>query len=256
MQTKIEKVLVPGATGISVVLFEDPRESEVSTPPDQPLHRSLFLDEIRADLPTVEIPPYVRAFRKGDPLLGPPTFLLLVLDTKASVQGLLAHVVDESLILGYEPDCDDPDATEQPRLFWCPSPQEPQIHEGQVFIDVSNDCGTSRGLTKAWSLFLASARDTRPTREIARTKLTALREALDRAACVEGRLLGRLDLTLGQAQLELARGAFADSIAFVQLFSDLIVRNPGAFSSCALNEAGELRARADSAVFVLQKLLP
>jgi hypothetical protein len=256
MRTTIENVVLGGATGVSVVLFEDPRESEVSTPAGQPLHRALHLSEIRADLPPdAEIPAYVRAFRKGDPDLGPPTFLLIVADTSVDVLGLVAHVVDEGLILGYEPDCDDPDPTAQPRLFWTPSPDERPVLESPRFIDVSNACGSSRGLTQQWSLFLASARDTRPTSEIAATKLSALVTVLARAQCIDRRLMKSLQRSLDSAQRQFARGKIAATINELGSFSALIQGAPGAFASCDGNEGGELRARAGSAVFMLQKML-
>jgi hypothetical protein len=255
MQTTIENVVLAGSTGVSVVLFEDPRESEVSVPPNQPLHRALRLGEIRADLPPdAEIPAYVRAFRRGDPLLGKATFLLVVADTNVDVRGELAHVIDESLILGYEPDCAALDPTAQPRLFWVPSPDEAPVLESPVFTDVSNDCGTTRGLTRSWSLFLASARDTRPTLEIASTKLSALATVLSRAQCVNQRLVKALQRKLESAQRQFSRKKYAATADELRAFSTLIQGSPGSFSSCNLNEGGELRARADSAVFILGKL--
>jgi len=256
MQTTIENVLVAGATGVSVLLFEDPRESEVATPPSQPLHRPLRLSEIRADLPPeAEIPAYVRAFRKDDPVLGPPTFLLLVADTSVDVRGVLAHVIDEGLILGYQPDCFDPDLTRQPRLFWVPSPDEPPSLESPVFSDVSNSCGTTRGMTRYWSLFLASARDTRPTATIVQEKLAALGTVLDRASCMDRRLQKSLRRTLDNALRSYSRGRIAATIDDLRLFSSLVQGSPASFSGCTVNEGGELRARAESAVFLLQKLL-
>ena len=256
METTIENVLVAGATGVSVLLFEDPRESEVSVPPGQPLHRSLLLSEIRADLPpNAEIPAYVRAFRKGDPQLGPPTFLLLVADTSVDVRGVLAHVIDESLVLGYEPDCFDPDATRQPRLFWVPAPDEPTSLESPVFADVSNGCGTTRGMTRFWSLFLASARDTRPNSVIAQTKLSALSTLLDSSQCVDRRTSRSLRRSLDNALRAYSRGKIANTISELQAFSAVIQGAPAAFTACAVNEGGELRARAESAIFILQKML-
>jgi len=256
MQTTIENVLLAGTTGVSVILFEDPRESEVSVPANQPLHRSLRLSEIRADLPPdAEIPAYVRAFRKGDPVLGAPTFLLLVLDTSVNVQGLLAHRIDEGAVLGYEPNCDDPDLTRQPRLFWVPSPLEPQALESPTFTDVSNGCGSSRGLTRSWSLFLASARDTRPTREIFATKLAALSTVLDRAQCVDRRTYKTLRRSLDTVLRQFERNKLGLTLDELRTFSTLVQNAPAAFGNCAVNEGGELRARADSAVFILQKML-
>jgi hypothetical protein len=196
----------------------------------------------------------VRAFRKDDPLLGPPTFLLIVADTNVDVRGIVSHVIDESLILGYEPDCFAADQTAQPRLFWLPSPDEPPVLESPTFLDVSNDCGTTRGLTRSWSLFLASARDTRPTVEIAHTKIGALRLLLDRSPCVDPGLVRKLSRLLGSAEVEFARGGYAAAITKLQAFSTLIEGSPDAFSACSVNEGGELRARADSAIFILQKL--
>lgn len=256
METTIENVLVAGATGVSVVLFEDPRESEVSIPPGQPLHRSLLLGEIRADLPpNAEIPAYVRAFRKGDPDLGPPTFLLLVADTNVDVRGVLAHVIDEELVLGYEPNCFDADATRQPRLFWVPSPDEPASLESPVFADVSNSCGTTRGMTRNWSLFLASVRDTRPNSVIAPAKLSALSTVLNGAQCVDRRTSRSLRRSLDNALRQFSRGKIAATISELQVFSATIQGAPAAFTSCAVNEGGELRARSESAIFILQKLL-
>jgi hypothetical protein len=255
MQTTIENVLVAGMTGVTVVLFEDPRESEVNIPPDQPLHRSLRLSEIRADLPPdAEIPAYVRAFRKDDPVLGLPTFLLIVADTNVDVSGVLAHIIDEGQILGYEPDCTSLDPTEQPRLFWVPSPLEPPILESPTFIDVSTGCGTSRGMTRFWSLFLASARDTRSISEISSTKLTALGTVLDHATCVNNSLLKSLKRKFDSANRQFAHGKYANAIIDLQAFNALIVGAPGGFSNCAGHEAGELRARAESTIFMLQKL--
>ena len=255
METTIENVVLAGNTGVSVVLFEDPRESEVATPPGQPLHRALLLSEIRADLPPeAEIPAYVRAFRKDDPVLGPPTFLLLVADTNVGVRGVLAHVVDESLVLGWEPDCFDPDPTQQPRLFWVPSPDEPTSLESPVFSDVSNSCGTTRGMTRYWSLFLASARDTRPSAVIAQAKLSALSTLLDSAQCVDRRTQRALRRSLDNALRSYSRGKIAGTIDELHTFSALIQATPAAFNACAVNEGGELRARAESAIFILQKL--
>ena len=255
MQTTIEEVVLAGATGVSVFLFEDPREREVSLPADQPLHRALRLSEIRADLPPdAEIPAYVRAFRRGDPLLGPPTFLLIVADSSAQVQGVVSHIIDEGQILGYEPDCLDPAASAQPRLFWVPKPDEPPILESPVFIDVTSGCGTTHGLTRYWSLFLASARDTRPIPEIVRSKLHSLYQVLRTSPCVDARLVRKLERQLGTAHIEFVRGAFASAIAKLQAFSDLVQNSPAAFTSCSVNTGGELRARAGSALFMLQKL--
>jgi hypothetical protein len=91
----IENVPAPGFTSITEFVFTDPRESEVATPPGQPLHRGLFLSEISSLLPpSVEIPAHVRSFRKGDPDTGEPTFILLVVESTATSLGLVSHIAD------------------------------------------------------------------------------------------------------------------------------------------------------------------
>jgi len=257
MHSTIEAVDTGGSTSASVVLFEDPRELEDSVPPDEPLHRSLHLSEIRADLPPdAEIPAYVRAFRKGDPVTGPPTFVLVVVDTNIRTSGVIDHVVEESPILGYEPNCDDLDTKMQQRLFWLPSPAEPPVLESPQFIDISNDCGTSRGRMRTFSLFLASARDTRSTYEIAQAKLIAIRAVLDHSPCIEASFADVLRQKADAILLLFSRGKSSATIERLAALSALIQGTPDAFTGCAVNVAGELRARADSAVFILEKLPP
>jgi hypothetical protein len=198
----------------------------------------------------------VRAFRKDDPLLGPPTFLLIVVDSNIQVSGVIDHVVDEELVLGYDPDCSDPDSSGQQRLFWLPSPHEPPSLESPVFTDISTDCGTSRGRMRTFSLFLASARDTRPSHEIAKTKLAALRTVLGRAACLDPLMTLVLEQKANTAMNLFLHRRFDFAIAELNAFSALIQNSPGSFSSCTINAGGELRARADSAVFILEKLHP
>lgn len=255
MHSTVETVGTGGTASASVVLFEDPRELEVSIPPDEPLHRSLHLSEIRADLPAdAEIPAYVRAFRKGDPVLGPATFVLVIVDTNFQTAGIIDHVVDEAPILGYEPDCDSPDSTKQQRLFYLPSPAEAPIFESPTFIDISNDCGTSRGRFRTFSLFLASARDTRRTFDIAQSKLIALSAVLNQATCIEASFATQLRQNVDAILFLFSRNRYPGTISRLAALSALIQGNPDAFAGCTTNVAGELRARADSAVFILEKL--
>ncbi len=255
MHSTIESVDTGGSTSASVVLFEDPRELEADVPPDEPLLRSLHLSEIRADLPPdAEIPAYVRAFRKGDPVTGPPTFVLVVVDTNIHTSGVIDHVVEEAPILGYEPNCDDPDSKFQQRLFWLPSPAEPPILESPQFIDISNGCGTSRGRMRSFSLFLASARDTRTTMEIGTAKVVAMRQVIDFWPCIDPAFADQLRLKANAILLLNSRTRFDAAVQRLGEFSDMILAHPEAFTGCAANVAGELRARADSAVFILEKL--
>ena len=253
----IENVPISGSTSATAYIFEDPRESEVATPPNQPLHRSLPLKEISTALqPDIVIPAYVRAFPKDNPVTGTPTFILLVVDTNAEILGIVSHVLDESLALGYEPDpdCDEPDITQQTRLFWTPSEGEPSIQESPRFIDMTNGCGTSKGFTRHMSLFLGG-RDTRAADVVAQAKLDGLSQVMADSQCVSAKVRKSMERKLKSAIRQFDRGRIAKAIADLQGFVAIAETSPGAFLGCSNNEGGGLRARAQTAIFSLTKLL-
>jgi AraC-like DNA-binding protein len=99
-----------------------------------------------------------------------------------------------------------------------------------------------------------SARDTRPTFDIAKTKLQALSLVLDQALCIDSSLKLQLRDKLNKVIRFLSLRLVSVTISELNAFSALIQASPGAFSNCLVNEGGELRARADSAVFIIQKL--
>jgi len=255
----IERVPHAGVTSITEFVFTDPRESEAGAPadPSAPLHRALDLNaEVSSLLPAgVTIPPYVRAFRKADPVTGlhtgAPTFLLLVADTSAEVQGTVQHIADDEGVLGYKPNCDDPNLTLRPKLFWRDNPAagEAPIPEN-AFINVSNGCGTSRGLTKGFSLFLP-ARDTRTTAAIFQSQLTGIGLALGRAQCVRARTLKALQRQYDVVLREASRGRLDKALTALRAFQALVEGAPQDFASCAQNEGGDLRARTGAAIFTL-----
>lgn len=252
----IENVPTAGATSVREFVFVDPRESEVSVPANQPLHRSLFLSEISAQLPAeIEIPAYVRAHRKGDPQSGPPTFLLFLVDSTAGVFGVVSHVADEDALLGYKPDCDDPDPTLQPRLFWVPTPEESQIPESPRFINLSNDCGTSKGFTRAFSVFLSSARDTRPLAEVTQDQMDGLGLTLAAATCISKPTQKALARSYSTVERFIAKGQISKALGEIKSFETAVTTSPGAFSGCAGAEYGDLRARASAIAFSLTKQL-
>ncbi|MFO0984032.1 MAG: DUF6689 family protein [Planctomycetota bacterium] len=252
MQSTFEEVLVDGVTNAKVLVFQDPRESEVSIPEDEPLPRPLLLSEVDAGLPPIEIPAFVRAFRKGDPVLGVPTFILVIADTTAQSRGIIDHLIDEQLILGYKPDCANRETSLQPRGFWSPDLGDPPIVEGAVFIDISSGCGTIRGLTRDFSYFLA-ARDTRPTREIARAKLDALEAIVEASACIDAPVRDELSKEIRAAIHTYAGGRTILAIRFVDQFLSTVEQSEDAFQECAPHLTAELRARALSAHFMLFK---
>jgi hypothetical protein len=259
----IETVPTAGVTAIQEFVFTDPRESEPGAPLDPlaPLHRSLDLDaEISSLLPAgVEIPAHVRAFRKLDPMsglpTGDPTFILLVADSSAAVLGTIQHIADESLVLGYEPDCDDPSYGLRPQLFWRDNPatNEPPIPEG-AFINVTNDCGTSRGITKSYSLFLP-ARDTRAPTAIFDEQFAGLGTALSGATCIKARTRKALTRQYNKVYNEYyIRGRPKIALAALNTFLDIVEANAADFASCTANQGGDLRARATASIFTLSGL--
>jgi len=256
LTSTVQTVPVAGATSVQEFVFVDPREAEVATPIDQPLHRSLFLSEVSAKLPPgIEIPAYVRAQRTGDPITGEPTFVLFLVDSSAGVFGVVSHISDEEVLLGYPVDCNNPDPTLQPRLFWVPTPGEAPIPEGSTFINVSNDCGSSKGLTRSFSLFLASARDTRPFDQITTAQLNGLGKVLSGAGCIASKTKNQLRKTYAAVVRHFEHGRIDKAISSLQTFISLANGSPQSFSGCQQNELGALTARASAAIFNLQKQL-
>jgi hypothetical protein len=263
MVSTIQTVPTAGVTAIQEFVFTDPRESEPGAPLDPlaPLHRPLDLNaEISSLLPAgVEIPAHVRAFRKFDPMTGmptgDPTFILLVADSSAGVLGTIQHIADESLVLGYEPDCNDASYALRPQLFWRDNPaaNEPPIPEG-AFINVTNDCGTSRGITKSYSLFLP-ARDTRPPTAIFDEQFAGLGTALTQATCIKPRTRKALTKQYNKAYNEYyIRGRTGAALTALQTFVSLVGTSAPDFASCTGNEGGDLRARATASIFTLSGL--
>jgi hypothetical protein len=254
LASRIEQVLVAGEVNARTSTFADPREAEQAIPHDQPLHRSLFLNELRADFPPIEIPAYARAFPLADPDTGTPTFIVIEAQNSATLTGLVDHLADESTILGYEPDCADPDITRQPFLFWAPDSDDPPIVEGDVFIDISTGCGTIRGLSRNMSYFLVGVRITAPMSSVVTEKLDGLQRVISGASCIERRTKRRLESLMTRALRDYGRGNLTNVAASLQQIDSQVEASPEAFSGCTVNVGGEIQARARSAIFALSKL--
>ncbi|MCZ6658651.1 MAG: MopE-related protein [Gammaproteobacteria bacterium] len=254
IDTVIEEVVAGGDLNASVHLFPDPREDEQMISPEQPLHRSLFLNELRADFPPIEIPAWVRAFRVGDPVTGTPSFIVEIKEADIAVAGVMDHLTHESILLGYDPDCVDPDITQQPFLFWSPDDNDPPIFEGATFIDVTTGCGTIRGLTRDLSFFLAGVRITLPFSQVVADKLTALQQIITGEPCIAPLLRQGLAEAIDRAIDEFGLARLAELTDALQDIDDLVEQSPESFSSCTVNVGGELQARARSTIFAVTKL--
>jgi hypothetical protein len=256
LESTFEKVLLAGLTNENVRLLPDPREAEFDTPPDQPLHRSLLLSELDPDLPDVEIPPYVRSFRLGDPVNGTPTFILIEAETSAALSGVIVHFGEEETVLGYSADCDDPSWSARPRLFWAPDENDTPIVEGPTFIDITDECGSIRGVSRGdFSFLLPACRDTRDPATITQSKFDGLQDLLSDSPCIDRKVRQKLQGSLDSAVRAFSRGRYVTAISALEDLQAAVVKNPKAFASCDPTLASELRARAESAIFTLGLLL-
>jgi hypothetical protein len=247
-----ESVVTPGVTSSKVILFEDPREKEIETPDELPLHRSLLLTEISEDLPAIEIPAYVRSMRLGDAVTGPPTFILVLLDTTAQLAGVSKHFAEESEILGYEAECGSPDPWKRPRVFWAPTPDEEPIVEGAIVVDITDACGSDRGLTRnTLSVFLPGSRDTRASRDIAGFKVDNLKKVFAAATCIDKRVKAKIDKKMDTVSRSFDRNKYADAATALNDIAAIVIANPGAFTTCSGTLGAEILARIGSAVFSL-----
>lgn len=254
LSSRIEQVVLAGQVNARVSTFADPREQEQSVPADQPLHRPLYLNELRADLPPIMIPAYARAFRLDDPQTGTPTFILVEADSSAAVSGLIDHHAIESEILGYDPDCLDPVATQRPYLFWSPDENDPPIVEGAVFIDVTTGCGTIRGITRDMSYFLAGVRITAPMRSVVSGKLDGLAQLIAGSNCIERRTKRRLEGLMDRALRDFGRNNYAGVAGALREIDDTVERSPAAFAGCVGNVSGDIQARCRTALYSISKL--
>ena len=254
MSVKIEQVLLPGLVNAKVSTFPDPRESEQTIAPNLPLHRSLFLNELRADFPAIEIPAWARAFRIGNPTTGTPSFIIIEAQSNLVVTGLLDHLALESPILGYNPNCADPDITKQPFLFWAPDANDAPIVEGTKFIDVTTGCSSIRGLTRDLSYFIAGVRITQPMRDLSAQKLASLRQVITGSTCIANSTRRALERQMDRIDRDFVRNRYPQVIQGLQSLEAEVLQSPQAFTSCTVNTAGEIRARARSASFALGKI--
>jgi hypothetical protein len=253
MSTQIEKVVASGLINARVSTIADPRESEQSIPAHLPLHRPLLLSELRADLPPIEIPAWARTFRLGDPNTGTPSFILVEAESSVGVSGVLEHLAEETPILGYDPDCNDPDFTKQPFMLWSPDENDGPIVEGDVFIDITTGCGSIRGMVREMSYFLAGVRITQPLTDLVAQKLDGL-NAVIASPCIKMQVRRKLETLMERATRDFEHGRYADAIQSLQEVEAKVLQNPAAYSTCTLNTSGDIRARIRSAIFVLGKL--
>ena len=254
LSSQIELVVQGGLVNARVSVFPDPREAEQSIPANQPLHRSLFLDELRADFPHIEVPAYARAFRLDNPLTGTPSFIVVEANSTVGVSGVINHVAVEAPILGYDPVCTDPDITKQPFLFWAPDANDAPIVEGAKFIDITTGCGSILGLSRDMSYFLTGVRICTPMTALVSEKLSGLRQVITGAPCINRQTARRLVSLMDRADRDFDRARYADVTTSLQAIDAQVESSPQAFAGCTTNVGGEIQARVRSAIYALSKV--
>jgi uncharacterized repeat protein (TIGR01451 family) len=255
-----DNVTTAGLTSSLIVEFPDNRTGAVDQdlkaffPPSSPLH---------ALLPSAIVPSFVTPLGKGGPA-GPPTFLLALIDTTARFARTAEFHGLEDFRLGWDPPCVDvADPTQEPRTFYArEAPKgEPALVEetgfgGPVFVDISSGCGSNKGSGWNFSLYL-TARDSRTPINIASYMLTEAQNALSQLGgfITDPTVASGLLTDLQNAAASLAT-APATSVVSVNHFMGLVDGNPAAFVNTTRNVSGELVARALSANYMLEKLIP
>jgi streptogramin lyase len=218
----------------------------------------------RALVPDVIVPPYVVALGTGGPG-GIPTFVLAIVTTSANFGRTAEFHGFEDFRLGWDPPCVVPgDPTQEPRTFYAREPQkgEPALEEESLFgglpafVDISSGCGSNKGSGWNFSLYL-TGRDKRTPDLIAAFMLQRLQGALTTlgAFVTNPTVAANLAAGVRNASANLALPAPALAMADMADFIGIVDANPGAFNNAARNVRGEFAARAQSASYMLRKLV-
>jgi hypothetical protein len=241
-EIKIEEVVGAGLLGVRTLLFPDPA-------PGDP-YRTVLLSDVDPELPERVIPKHVRAFD----LNGVPTFLLLVVDSTAVLRRTQQHHIEEA-DLGFVTDCA---SGPQPRTFYATDVDDAPIVEGKSFTDISTGCGSNIGRGGQTSLILTGY-DTRSLQDVTEDKIERLEKALKSSTASEGGLAGfivnwlryKLKELVEEAECAFESGDEQRAIEKLEAFIAKIHAHPGGFDNSQRNVAGELEARAHSAIFML-----
>ena len=181
---------------------------------------------------------------------------------------------------GYDPSLDVPlDRSAEPRWFYAPETEapksEPPILESPGWFESTSGVGSTRGHTRDTSLFL-HARDTRPldgpgsvsssgsclaSQGVADCALNKLREAVlactpkaTHFSCIKSKTLWKLRKEVQDAVWAFECKNYSEARREIEDVNDIVLADLASFSTCEQREAQELRSRALSLIYKLQKL--
>jgi hypothetical protein len=222
-------------------------------PPSSPL---------RGLLPDVVVPGSFQAFRKKDPVSGPPTFVMALIDTTARFNRTFQFHGHEDVILGHQPPCpNDAVPSQEPRTLYAADADDPPPVEGG-FVEISSGCGSNKGHGWNFSAFL-TGRDLTAPAGLLPPKLQNALSTFDASRpfivdTVESTLNGQLTLVQELLTSILPPSCDPGSTAFaIQLLNDFIATidgSPIAFDNATRNVSGELIARAESLLNFIPKV--
>jgi uncharacterized repeat protein (TIGR03803 family) len=257
---RFDDVTQAGLTTVKTLEFEDNRQASVCAKLSDFFPAS---PEAQAVLSGIAVPAHVRAFPKklaadppGGPYTGPETFILTIIDTTAQFARTAEVHEEEAERLGYAPFCSDADTTLRPRTFYAPEADppksEPALFEGALFTDFTSGCGSNIGRGSRFSLWL-TARDTRPSGSIVGGKLSRLDGSIGfYAGLIEDTLEADLHTAAQAAQAAWAgTDVGATLLALAQVIT-LVDGTPSGFTTDPANVPGELIARAESAIYLIE----
>ena len=245
LQTIIEQVLAAGATSATAFALPDIPDTFID---------GRLLSDLDPTLPDILIPSFIRAL---DNSIGVPTFVLVIVESDFPVFGVLQHLGDGAQVLGVNYDCNDANPTLVPQLAWAADVGDPLGPEGESFVNISNDCGTSRGGGIDFSYFFIDHSDERTPVEIASFQFGHLDTVMvDASLCVAGKVFNRLNSILAGAERNFSKGRLNRARTDILKFEQKAAGSPDAFSACTGDDAnmwGDLRSRALSIAYQLDR---
>ena len=259
VELTFDDVTPPGTTTARVLEFADTRRPladqslKAFFPPGSPE---------QALVPDVIVPTYVIGIGKGGPGGRPRSCWPSSIPQPAFARTAEFHGL-EDFRLGWDPPCVVlADPTQEPRTFYArealksePALVEEGLFGGPAFVDISSGCGSNKGSGWNFSLYL-TGRDTRTPAQIATFMLQQLQGALTTLGpfVLNPTVAANLMADVRTALTNLAP-APASAMADMADFIGIVDANPGAFNNSVRNVSGELAARAQSATYMIRKLV-